>query len=273
MDNRPLPVALDDNGEWEKPRAARMYDAMLGGFHNTAADRQAVQQAEAIYPDIALVARANRAFLRRAVTYLLEQGIEQFLDLGSGIPTVGNTHEIAQRIKPTARVLYVDNDPLAILHSEALLANNPYAAALQADARDPAAILAHPTTQRLLDLNQPVGVLLLALLHFVTDDTAAYGLVETLRAALPPGSYLAISHATYDGVPAEVIERVEQLYARTANPGKARTGAAIARFFAGLTFVEPGLVPISRWRPDDPHDPFQDEPTRVLGLAGVGRKP
>lgn len=267
------PLVFPDDEEPERPSAARMYDAMLGGFHNFAVDRQAVERARAIYPDIALAARANRAFLRRAVTWLLDQGVAQFLDLGSGIPTVGNTHEVARRRNPAARVVYVDIDPIAVAHSAVLLGDDPRAAALQADVRDPAAILAHPTTRRLLDFDRPIGVLLLALLHFVRDDEEAGAIVRTLREVLPAGSYLALSHATYEGVPPEVMAQIERLYAGTTTPGKARTAAAIARFFAGWELVEPGLVPVPWWRPDERDHLFRDAPARSLILAGVGRKP
>lgn len=272
MNDPNLPTRPGD-GEPELPSAARMYDAMLGGFNNYAVDRRAVERAAAIYPDIALVARANRAFLRRAVTYLLEQGIDQFLDLGSGIPTVGNTHEVAGRLNPAARVVYVDRDPLAVAHSAALLGDHPHAAAVQADVRRPDLILADPATRHLLDLDRPVGVLLLAVLHFVTDDAEAHGLVATLRAALAPGSCLAISHATYEGAPPAIPAQMARFYAGTANPGKVRTRAEIARFFAGLELAEPGLVPTPLWRPEAGDLTFRDEPTRSLGLVGVGRKP
>jgi len=273
MDDRRLPPTLPGDGVPERPSVARMYDYMLGGFQNAAVDREAVRRAQAIYPDIAFVARANRAFLRRAVTFLADRGIDQFLDLGSGIPTAGNTHEVAQRRDPAARVLYVDSDPVAVGHGAALLANNPGAAALRADARDPAAILAHPTTRRLLDCDRPLGVLLLTLLHFVPDDGEAYGLVATLRDALPPGSYLALSHANYEGAAPEVLAQMERLYAGSSNPGKARTRADIARFFAGLALDAPGLVYAPEWHPDDPHGPFADDPARSLVLVGVARKP
>jgi len=273
MDDRPVPATPWGDGEPEKPSVARMYDHMLGGFQNAAVDRAAVRRAQAIYPDIAFVARANRAFLRRAVTFLLDRGIDQFLDLGSGIPTAGNTHEVAQRRDPAARILYVDVDPLAVAHSAALLADNPYAAALRADARDPTAILDHPTTRRLLDRDRPVGVLLLTLLHFVPDDGEAYGLVATLRAALPPGSYLALSHANYEAVAPAILAQLKQLYGGTSNPAKERSRAAIANFFAGLELAEPGLVYAPRWHPDDPDDPFLDRPGRSLSLVGVARKP
>lgn len=273
MDDRPVPATPWGDGEPEKPSVARMYDYMLGGFQNAAVDRAAVRRAQAIYPDIAFVARANRAFLRRAVTFLADRGIDQFIDLGSGIPTAGNTHEVAQRRDPAARVLYVDSDPIAVAHSAALLADNPRAAALRADARDPAAILAHPTTRRLLDRDRPIGVLLLTLLHFVPDDGEAYGLVATLRAALPPGSYLALSHANYEAVAPEILAQCERLYAGTSNPARARTRTEIANFFAGLELAEPGLVYAPQWYPDDPDDPFLDQPGRSLSLVGVARKP
>ncbi len=273
MDDRPVPATPWGDGEPEKPSVARMYDYMLGGFQNAAVDREAVRRVQAIYPDMAFVARANRAFLRRAVTFLLDRGIDQFLDLGSGIPTAGNVHEVAQGRDPAARVLYVDSDPIAVAHGAALLADNPRAAALRADARDPAAILAHPTTRRLLDLDRPVGVLLLTLLHFVPDDGEAYGLVATLRAALPPGSYLALSHANYEEVPAAILAQCERLYAGTSNPARARTRTEIARFFEGLELAEPGLVYAPQWYSDDPDDPFLDQPGRSLSLVGVARKP
>jgi hypothetical protein len=273
MDDPRVPIALPEGPAAEKPSAARMYDYMLGGFHNVAIDREAVARAAAVYPDAALAARGNRAFLRRAVTYLIERGIDQFLDLGSGIPTAGNVHEVAQRADPAARVVYVDLDPTAVAHSRALLHDNPGAIAIQADARRPAAILARPEVRRLLDLERPVGLLLLTLLHFVANDTEAYGLVATLRDAVTPGSYLALSHGTYEGAPAAVIGQVERLYAGTANPVQFRAGPAIAHFFAGWELVEPGLVHGPVWHPDDPDDPFRDEPGRSLNLVGVGRKP
>jgi hypothetical protein len=267
------PLRLPEGTPPDRPSAARMYDYFLGGFHNFAIDRQAAQQVIAIYPDAPLVMRANRAFLRRAVTFLLEQGVDQFLDLGSGIPTVGNVHEVAQRANPAARVVYVDLDPVAVLHSEALLRDNPNAAVIRADVRDPTPILAHPTARRLLDPGRPLAILLVALLHFVTDDAEAERLVGTLREALPPGGFLALSHGTHEGAPPEAIARAERLYAGTSNPAKARSRAEVARFFAGLELVEPGLVHAPVWRPDDPDDPLRDDPTRSLILAGVGRKP
>lgn len=256
----------------DRPSVARMYDYMLGGFQNAAVDREAVRRAQAVYPDIAFVARANRAFLRRAVTFLLDRGIDQFLDLGSGSPTAGNTHQIAQRRNPAARVLYVDSDPIVVAQSTALLTDTPHATALRADARDPATILDHPTTRHLLDRDRPIGVLLLTVLHFLTDDAEAAAAVRTHREALAPGSYLALSRANYEEVAPAILAQCERLYAETSNPARARSRGETARFFAGLALAEPGLVYAPRWHPDDPDDPFLDQPGRSLSLVGVARR-
>lgn len=257
----------------DKPNPARMYDYFLGGYHNFEIDRQAAEQVIAVYPYTTQVMRANRAFLRRAVTFLGGHGINQFLDIGSGIPTVGNVHEIAQHSDPTARVVYVDVDPIAVAHSEAILRNVPNTAVIQADARQTEHILAHPHVQRLLDFNRPIGVLLVAVLHFVTGDEDAYGLVRKLRAALPSGSYFVISHGTHESVRPEERQKVEDLYARSTNPIKARSWAQIERFFEDLELVEPGLVYVPRWWPEGPEDLFMDRPEASGIYAGVARKP
>ncbi len=250
-----------------------MYDYLLGGFSNFPADREAAERVRAVYPDVALAMRANRAFLRRAVTYLGEQGITQFLDIGAGIPTGGAVHTVAQRANPAARVVYVDLDPIAVHHAWAMLRDNPHATAIQEDARQPEAILAHPEVRRLLDLDRPLGVLLVALLHFVPDDDEAEQAVRTLREAAAPGSYLALSHGTDEGMPPDIRPQLTRRYTGTANPARSRSRAAIARFFADWELVAPGLVYTPQWRPDDPDDPFRDDPARSLGFAGVGRKP
>ncbi|HET8632390.1 MAG TPA: SAM-dependent methyltransferase [Thermomicrobiales bacterium] len=257
----------------DRPSVARMYDFFLGGYHNFAIDRAVAEQVVAAYPDFPLIMRANRAFLRRAVTFLASQGIDQFLDLGSGIPTVGNVHEVAQAINPDARVVYVDIDPVAVAHSRAILAGNPNATVIQADARRPEQIVGDPEVGRLLDLDRPVAVLLLAFLHFFQDDAEAEALVRGLRDVLAPGSYLVISHASYDDMPTDVRERLEGLYTRTPTPVRSRTREQIADFFAGFDLVEPGLVYVPAWRPEGPGDLWHDEPDRVHGFAGVGRKP
>lgn len=262
----PTDVPLD------RPSVARMYDYYLGGAHNFAVDRQAAQQAIAIYPDLPLIIRTNRAFLRRAVTFLVEQGVEHFLDIGSGIPTAGNVHEVAQEANPAARVVYVDVDPVAVAHSEVLLRDNPLAAVVRADARRPERVLAHPEVRRLLDSGRPVAVLLVALLHFVPDDAEAHGVVRALREAVPSGSYLALTHASLEQAPAQRAQ-LERLYARSSSPMRFRSRDEIARFLEGLEPVAPGLVYIPQWRPDGPDDLFAGEPERVAGYAGVGRTP
>lgn len=261
-----------DGAADERPSAARMYDALLGGFHNTAADRRAAQQARAIYPDIALVAYANRSFLRRAVTLMLHAGIRQFLDLGSGIPATGAVHEIVNQAAPTASIVYVDTDPLATAYGDALLRGNRTATIINADIRQPATILTHPVSQRLLDPTQPIGVLLLAVLHFIPDDHDVSALLSQLQATLVPGSSLGISHLAYDGAPATIIQQVEQLYQTSTNPIKARSTREITDLFHGWELVEPGVVPLPLWRQDDPEAAFLNEPTRSLGVAGVAMK-
>ncbi|MGH2369527.1 MAG: SAM-dependent methyltransferase, partial [Chloroflexota bacterium] len=238
----------------------------------------AAEQVIKLVPDVPLVARANRAFLRRAVNFLLAEGVTQFLDLGSGIPTVGNVHEVAQEAHPGARIVYVDIDPVAVTHSAALLKDNPTATVIQADARKPETILGHPEVQRLLDFRQPMAVLMLAFLHFVTDDEEAETLVRGMRDALAPGGYIAISHALSDAatrlnVSREMVEKGTEMYRRTTNPVRLRSRAQIERYFEGLQLVEPGLVDIPLWRPEGPDDIFFDTPARASVLAGVGRKP
>ncbi len=254
----------------DRPSAARMYDYYLGGSHNFAIDRHAAEQAVAMWPDLPLIMQANRAFLRRAVRFLVAQGITQFLDIGSGIPTVGNVYEVAQAADPGSRVVYVDIDPVAVAHSRAILADNPGAAVVHGDARDPERLLGQEEVQRLLDLHQPVAVLMVALLHFVPDDEDASRLVRRLRDAVASGSYLAISHASAEGRPAE-SESHMQLYAQTSTPMLMRSRRAIERFFDGLQLVEPGVVYLPVWRPESPDD-VDEHPERFTGFAGVGRK-
>lgn len=282
MSSRPTPNADPDPGPgaWtpedispERPSVARMYDYFLGGYHNFASDRAVAEAAATIYPDFPLIMRANRAFLRRAVTTLCAAGIEQFLDLGSGIPTAGNVHEVALSLNPAVRVVYVDRDPVATAHSRAILRDIPTAAAIQADARATAAILDHPETRRLLDLRRPLGVLLVSLLHFIPADGEAAELVRALREAMAPGSYLAISHASYDHAQQETLAQLEALYAGSGIAVKPRPLAAISAYFAGLKLLEPGLVDMPLWRPEGSDDLFVDQPERVFGYAGVGRKP
>jgi len=256
----------------DRPSVARMYDYYLGGGHNFAVDRQAAQRAIAIYPDFPLIMQVNRAFLHRAVTFLVEEGIDQFLDIGSGIPTGGNVHEVAQRANPAARVVYVDVDSVAVAHSAALLQDNPLATVIQADARHSQQVIQHPEVRRLLDFSRPVAVLAVALLHFIPDDGEAQGLVRGLRDAVPAGSYLALTHATTERVPAAGREQLERVYAGASSPLRFRSRREIEHFFDGLAFVDPGLVRVPLWRPEDTDDLFLDHPERSLAYAGVARK-
>jgi len=256
----------------DKPNAARMYDYLLGGYHNFEIDRLAAKKVLEFYPDARLASHGARAFLRRVVNFLVEQGIDQLLDIGSGMPTVGNVHEVAQKANPATRVVYVDIDPVAVAHARAMLKDNPNATAIQADARWPDKILSHAEVKALLDFSQPVGVLLLALLHVIPDDREAHSVVRVLHDALVPGSYIAISHGTYDEAPPEAIEQMEKMSARTPTPGKYRSRAEIQRFFEGFEVVEPGLVYLPLWHPEGPDDVLLDEPERALSLGGIGHK-
>jgi SAM-dependent methyltransferase len=261
------PVGID----LDRPSAARVYDFYLGGFHNFAADREMGRQAVQMWPDLPEIMQANRGFLRRSVEYLAGAGVRKFLDLGSGIPTVGNVHEVAQRVVPDARVAYVDNDPVAVEHSRAILTGDDRTAVVQADLRDPDAVLADPAVRDLLDSDGPTAVLMVAVLHFIPDDADPVGLVARFRDAVPPGSYLALSHATAGELADRAAEH-RSLYQRTATPMTMRNREQVQRFFDGYELVEPGLVYLPQWRPD-PGMSGVDRPERMTGLAGVGRKP
>jgi S-adenosyl methyltransferase len=226
----------------------------------------------AVSPNAPLIGRANRAFLGRAVRFLAANGIRQFLDIGSGIPTQQNTHQVAQQASPGARVVYADIDSVAIAHSKAILAGQDNAAVIEADLRDPVAILDHPVTQRLIDFSQPAGLLLIAVLHFIADAEDPWRIVGTLRDTLAPGSYLVLSHGTDEGTP-EVARAVRSVYNRgVATALHVRSRAAITRYFDGFEVIEPGLVFIPQWRPDSPAE-VPDDPHRYGNLVGVGRKP
>lgn len=256
----------------ERANVARIYDALLGGSHNFAVDRDVASALTSIEPAARDAARANRAFLGRAVRFLVDAGIRQFLDIGSGVPTSGNVHEIAQEAAPESRVVYVDVDPVAIAHSRSILAGNDRAAIVQGDLREPEVILGHPDVRRLIDFDQPVAVLLVAVLHFITDEEDPGESIERLRAAMAPGSYLTVSHGTLDGRSTQVVEAVKKLYSRASAPGRSRDHASVAAFFDGFELVDPGLVYLPLWRPGDDDVPFAD-PAQSCGYAGVGRLP
>jgi hypothetical protein len=265
------------DGSGQKPAtAARIYDYLLGGIHNFPADREAAAKIVAQVPDIPVFAQANRAFVRRAASFLVDSGVRQFLDVGSGIPTQGNVHEIVQQIAPDSRVVYVDIDPVAVAESLEILDSNPRATAIRADLRQPRTILDHPAVHEMLDLGQPIAVLLAAVLHFIPDGGLAYRVVEDLTADLVPGSFLLVSHGTGDGYPGreDTKKAIGQVYEqRTATPSTERTHAQVRRFFTGLTMVDPGLVWTAAWRPDaSMADPTGGNPSRGMAWAGVGRK-
>ncbi|MBB4710869.1 SAM-dependent methyltransferase [Streptomyces luteogriseus] len=253
------------------PSVSRMYDYYLGGSHNFEVDREAARRAMEFMPGLPKVMQANRAFMRRAVQYAAGQGISQFLDVGSGIPTFGNVHEVAQAARPGARVVYVDHDPVAVAHSQAVLEGNDDAGVVAADLRKPQEILRSPEVERLIDLNQPVALLLVAILHFVEDEDDPYGAVAELREALAPGSLLVLTHASYEGIPLppERAGGAVDVYEDIRNPLIMRSREEIARFFEGYDMVEPGLVAMPRWRPDT--TPEDEDPYAFSGFAGVGR--
>jgi hypothetical protein len=249
-----------------------VYDFLLGGKDNFAADRAAAAEGLKANPNAATAPLQNRAFLGRVVRFLsAEAGIRQFLDIGTGLPTSSNVHEVAQAADPSARVVYVDNDPIVLTHARALLTSTPEGrtAYIDASLQDVDRILAAPELNDNLDLGKPVAVLLFAILHFLDDDDDPYGIVDRLMAALPSGSYLVVSHITADHDP-ESWARFAEIMRRQGITTRLRAHAEVARFFTGLELVDPGVVPILRWRPD--HDePLTDAQVALYG--GVGRKP
>jgi len=255
----------------DRPSAARIYDYWLGGSHNFAVDREVARQFTAMVPDTALIMQANRAFLHRAVRYLVDAGIRQFLDLGSGIPTLGNVHEVAQRAAADARVVYVDVDPVAVAHSRQMLAGNELAVVIQEDLRRPEHILSHPDVRGLLDFDQPVALLLLAVMHFIPDTDEPAAILSRFSDALAPGSYVVLSHGTADGISRDAAVRLVELFKRTPTPVVSRTRHAIEQLFAGFDLVEPGLVWSPLWRPEHP-DEVGDKPEQAAAYVGVGRK-
>lgn len=261
-----VPTSVD----LEKPSAARAYDYALGGNHNFAVDREFVEHNLRRQPELKRYAIMNRAFMRRAVVFLMDQGIRQFLDLGSGIPTVGNVHEIAQGIDPSSRVLYVDNEHVAVAHSQLLLESNENAAMVQADMTKPRLVMNDPETRRLLDLDQPVGLLAITIGHYVLDDQDPIGVFASYREALAPGSYLALTHLTADFDQAKGDE-LNEFMKRSQNQVRARTWSEVKELFGDFELIEPGLVTTSQWRPE--RAPDNPDDARLDGLyAGIARK-
>ncbi|MEU2511174.1 SAM-dependent methyltransferase [Streptomyces syringium] len=252
------------------PSVSRIYDYYLGGSHNFEVDREAGRRAIEAFPGLPKIMQANRAFMRRAVRYAVDRGVTQFLDIGSGIPTFGNVHEIARAAAPEARVVYVDHDPVAVAHSRAVLEGDERTDIVAADLRAPHDILAADEVARLLDLRRPVALLLVAVLHFMEDRDEPWKAVAELRDALAPGSLLVLTHASTDGGPMkpEEGEEVQGVYRRVGSPLLMRSKGEVAGFFEGFEMVEPGLVPLSAWRPD-----ADDDSPACAGYAGVGLRP
>ncbi|WP_344466577.1 SAM-dependent methyltransferase [Kitasatospora kazusensis] len=254
--------------------SARMYDFYLGGTTNFAPDREAAAHALAVFPWARSAARANRAFMHRSTRALAEAGIRQFLDIGTGIPTSPNLHEIAQRIAPQSRVVYADNDPIVLTHAQHLLHSAPEGrtAYVHADVREPESVLS--AARELLDFSRPIALSLNAILHFVPDTaaTGAHRLVEAFKAELPPGSALVVSHATQDFAP-EDIARVEQVYANAGTPVQARTREEFARLFSGWELLDPGVAATPRWRPDETSaaEPVADAEAACYGAVALRR--
>jgi hypothetical protein len=262
-----------------KPSVARVYDCYLGGKDNFAVDRAVVEQTRQVFPadwDAARGGLDNRAFLRRVVRHLvIEGGIRQFIDFGSGLPSQGNVHEIAQDIAPQARVVYVDNDPIVLVHARALLGNTETTQVITADLCRTAEVLDDPVVRDFVDLSRPIGMLLFAILHHLNDDDDPGAVAERLRSAMVPGSYLAVSHFCNPGAAypedAARADMCEKIFNEKLGTGRWRTQEEILGYFGDLTMIEPGLVPLPEWRPD-PGDDLAVHPTYRLFVGGVARK-
>jgi hypothetical protein len=255
--------------DYTKPSPARVYDVHLGGFHNFEADRAAAAQVRAYMPQLPLILRANRAFLRRAVQYVVGQGITQFLDLGSGIPSVGNVHEVAQAANPQCRVVYADIDPVAVSHGREILSGNPTAVMIEGDLRDFKAVLGNSQVYGLLDFTLPVAVLMVAVLQFVDDADDPAGIVRGYREAMAPGSYLVFSHASLEGQQTGAEEATQE-YTRRVADFYMRGRIQLSAILEGFELAEPGLVYLTEWRPDSPEDVGAD-PSWTSTYAAVGR--
>lgn len=249
------------------PNAARMYDYALGGSHNFAIDRQTADQIEQMIPGAKMNAYANRAFVDRAVRWLAAQDVRQFLDIGSGIPTMGNVHEIVQSIVPDARVVYVDIDPVAIAHSKVILASVKHVRVVQADLAQSSDVLQHPDVLDLLDFSRPVAVLLNAVLHFIPDDAHPEQILGNVHDAIVRGSFLTLSHGT--PIPdSDGVENLRNIYRRTPTSLYLRSPERLQELLADWEILEPGIVPINEWRPD----PDDFNPPALGLLAAIARK-
>ena len=271
----------DSRPEWapasinlDQPSSARVWDYFLGGSHNFDVDRRVAEQAISFKPDMPDLARQVRMFLQRAVHTAAAAGIDQYIDIGAGVPTMGPVHETAREQVPAARVVYADHDPVAVAHGQAMLADDPDAVFIQADARSPQAILDHPEVRALIDFDRPVAVLLCGVLHFVSDADDPAALVATLRQSVAPGSCLIIQHASHDGQSGDIIKMLQMWNANSPEPMYWRTHDEIEALFDGFTILEPGVVQVQLWRPD-PRDRERAEQDhdRYASYAAVGVKP
>lgn len=286
----PAEVAID------RPSVARIWDWFLGGSHNFAIDREVARKTLELMPEGPQMARLSRAFLRRAVEYCVQRGITQFLDLGSGIPTVGNVHEVARQAAPDARVAYVDADPVAVAHTRQILARIEHTAVVQADLRDPAAVLAAPQIRALLDFDRPIALLMVMVLHFVPDTDDPGAILAAYREALAPGSALVLAHGSRDteGMPTSHLHTAREMYEQSVGSVSLRSQDEVRALFNGFALVEPGVVWVPEWRPGltehvggqpgaradeqsdaQPDKQMTDTRSRVprAGYAGVGIKP
>lgn len=256
------------------PSVARIYDYLLGGKDNFEVDRNAAAKFIELVPEVPRIAKANRQFLARCVRFLAEAGVRQFVDLGAGLPTPPNVHEVARQVSPDARVVYVDHDPVVLTYGNALLATDAGVTVIKGDVREPAEVLSHPELTKLIDFSQPVAVLILAVLHFISDEESPGQLVAGYRDRLPPGGYLVISAGSSDddggeSVDPDVDRRLRELYSGAGTPIVGRSREQILEYFAGCELEEPGLVQLAQWRPDNWAEARK---TRIHLLAGVGRK-
>lgn len=250
------------------PSVARMYDYYLGGKHHYPADREAAEKVLAAVPDLTITTRENRKFLGRAVRIMTEAGIQQFLDLGAGLPTQENVHQVAQAANPDARVVYVDNDPVTLAHARALLATDTQTAVVDANLRYPGQVLSNPVVTELIDFDEPVGVLFVAILHFIPDDENPAGIVAAFRGAIPSGSYLALSHGTGDEASPDEADEGTRPYQQATSTITLRTREQVHDLFTGFELLEPGIAPVQQWR-----NHSEDTTTRKATiLAGLGYK-
>jgi O-methyltransferase involved in polyketide biosynthesis len=256
------------------PNESRMHDYYLGGKDNYAVDREAAQQAIGLAPELPVLAREGRKFLNRVVRFLAEAGIRQFLDIGTGLPTQGSVHQIAQTVAPDCRVVYVDNDPVVRVHAQALLGNDPLTTVVEADMRDSEMIAGHPDLRRLIDLDQPTALLFFHVLYTIPEDEEVARSVARLSELMAPGSHIAISHPVSDLCP-EVTARLAHLYQQQTHAirgrprANVRSRAEVERLFAGWDLVEPGVVYLPQWRPD--HETLEAS-RPIWSVGGVGRK-